>query len=188
MTIDKADAVPATVAANNRRYDGTEKPLLTVDDSTLAGGGMQYALGTETEATEDYATSIPTGTDAGTYYVWYKVVGDENHLDTQAVCVTSMIAPEFGDPDFAMPEDLAAIEEGAFEGVAFMAVVDAHTCAAIGQDTFKGTGLVKIRLPKDCEISDAAFDEAGTVYVYAPAGGTTEAYCAGHDNLVFIAE
>ena len=188
VTIDKADAVPATVAANNRRYDGTEKPLLTVDDSTLAGGEMQYALGTETEATEDYATSIPTGTDAGTYYVWYKVVGDENHLDTQAVCVTSMIAPEFGDPDFAMPEDLAAIEEGAFEGVAFMAVVDAHTCAAIGQDTFKGTGLVKIRLPKDCEISDAAFDEAGTVYVYAPAGGTTEAYCAGHDNLVFIAE
>jgi len=188
VTIDKADAVPATVAANNRRYDGTEKSLLTVDDSTLAGGEMQYALGTETEATEDYATSIPTGTDAGTYYVWYKVVGDENHLDTQAVCVTSMIAPEFGDPDFAMPEDLAAIEEGAFEGVAFMAVVDAHTCAAIGQDTFKGTGLVKIRLPKDCEISDAAFDEAGTVYVYAPAGGTTEAYCAGHDNLVFIAE
>ena len=29
-----------------------------------------------------YTTSIPTGTNAGTYYVWYKAVGDENHTDT----------------------------------------------------------------------------------------------------------
>ena len=55
-----------TVTANNRTYDGTEKPLVSVDDSTLVGGEMQYALGTETEATGSYTTSIPTATDAGT--------------------------------------------------------------------------------------------------------------------------
>ena len=99
-----------------------------------------------------------------------------------------MIAPEFGDPDFAMPEDLAAIGESAFEGVTAMTVVDAHSCATIGQDAFKGTGLRQIKLPKDCEISDAAFDEDGLIFVYASSGGSTEAYCAGHDNLVFIAE
>ena len=37
-------------------------------------------------------TSIPTATDAGTYYVWYKVVGDENHNDTNPVCVISRIS------------------------------------------------------------------------------------------------
>ena len=63
---EKLSAVPATVTANNRTYDGTEKPLVNVDDSTLVGGTMQYALGTETEATQPYTTSIPAKTDAGT--------------------------------------------------------------------------------------------------------------------------
>ena len=83
--IVKANAVPATVTANNRTYDGTEKPLVTVDNSTLFGGEMQYALGTDatTAPTSGYEASIPTKTDAGTYYVWYKVKGDDNHNDTE---------------------------------------------------------------------------------------------------------
>ena len=31
-----------------------------------------------------YTTSIPTATNAGTYYVWYKVFVDENHSDSEA--------------------------------------------------------------------------------------------------------
>ena len=87
VTVNKANAVPATVTANNRTYDGTEKPLVSEDKSTLVGGEMQYALGTETEATQPYTTSIPTATDAGTYYIWYKVVGDSNHSDTEPASV-----------------------------------------------------------------------------------------------------
>ena len=86
-------AVPATVTANNRTYDGTEKPLVTVTGEAT-GGEMQYALGenaTTAPADNLYTTSIPAKTDAGTYYVWYKVVGDENHNDTEAVCVTASI-------------------------------------------------------------------------------------------------
>ena len=64
--IAEANAVAATVTANNRTYDGTEKPLVNVDNSTLVGGTMQYALGNATEATQPYTTSIPTGTNAGT--------------------------------------------------------------------------------------------------------------------------
>ena len=55
---------------------------------------MQYALGDDaTTAPADnlYTTSIPTATNAGTYYVWYKVVGDENHSDTAPVCLTVKI-------------------------------------------------------------------------------------------------
>ena len=55
---------------------------------------MQYALGTATGATQPYTTSIPTATEAGTYYVWYKVKGDENHLDYVAETpVTVIIDP-----------------------------------------------------------------------------------------------
>ena len=65
VTISKANAVPATVTANSRTYDGTEKPLVTVTGEAT-GGEMQYALGTKDAATEPYTTSIPTATDAGT--------------------------------------------------------------------------------------------------------------------------
>ena len=92
--IVKANAVPATVTANNRTYDGTDKPLVTVTGEAT-GGEMQYALGTATEATGSYTTSIPTKTDAGTYYVYYKVIGDDNHEDSQPVCITVMIAPAY---------------------------------------------------------------------------------------------
>lgn len=81
--------IAAEVTANNRTYDGSEKPLVTVDDSTLVGGTMQYALGMDatTAPTAGWGASIPTATDAGTYYVWYKVVGDTDHIDSNAECV-----------------------------------------------------------------------------------------------------
>ena len=58
------------------------------------GGEMQYALGTASEATEAYSTAIPTATEAGTYHVWYKVKGDENHSDTDPAHVAVNIAEE----------------------------------------------------------------------------------------------
>ena len=89
VTINKANAVAATVTANNRTYDGTEKPLVTVTGEAT-GGEMQYALGTATAATQPYTTSIPTATNAGIYYVWYKVVGNENYNDTKPVCLADI--------------------------------------------------------------------------------------------------
>ena len=90
VTITKAAATPATVTANNRTYDGTEKPLVTVTGEPT-GGEMQYALGTKDAATEEYTTYISSKTDVGTYYVWYKVVGDDNHSDSEAACVEANI-------------------------------------------------------------------------------------------------
>lgn len=110
VTINKANAVAATVTANNRTYDGTDKPLINVDDSTLVGGTMYYVVTTENKAPTDenlYTTSIPTATDAGTYYVWYKVVGDENHNDTDAANVPVVIAK--ADPDYTVPNGLTAV-------------------------------------------------------------------------------
>ena len=86
VTVEKARAVAATVAANNRTYDGTEKPLVTISGEPT-GGTMYYALGEDTTTAPDdnlFTTSIPAKTDVGTYYVWYKAVGDENHTDSAA--------------------------------------------------------------------------------------------------------
>ena len=189
FTIAKADAVPAAISANHRIYDGTENPLVTVTGEA-EGGEMQYAIGTATEATGTYGTAIPTATDIGTYYVWYRVVGDDNHESTDELGPVEVnLDPEheFGTPDFTLPEQLDVLDESAFEGVPSLKVVDAHSCTSIGRDVFKGTGLKQIRLPKDCEIDAEAFG-GQTVCVYAPAGGTTEAFCADDDNLVFVAE
>ncbi len=95
VTINKANAVPATVTANNRTYDGTEKPLVTVTGETI-GGTMKIAVTTvdqepDAEAYTFDTTSIPTATNAGTYYVWYKVIGDANHTDATAASVTVTI-------------------------------------------------------------------------------------------------
>ena len=72
VTINKANAVAATVTANNRTYDSTKQPLVTVTD-TATGGTMQYAIGTNATAvpTTGWSASIPEETNAGTYYVWY---------------------------------------------------------------------------------------------------------------------
>ena len=93
VTINKANAVAATVTANTLTYTGSAQELVTVT-GTPTCGTMYYALGTATEATEQYTTSIPTETNAGTYYVWYKVTGDENHNDTEPAYVTSIILAE----------------------------------------------------------------------------------------------
>lgn len=95
-------------------------------------------------------------------------------------------APAFGTPDFTMPAALKTIEESAFEGMPLLHVVDAGSVTAIGKGAFKDSGLQQIRLPKDCAIDADAFAGCGTVYVFAPAGGTTEAFCAGHDGVTFV--
>ena len=95
VTINRADAVPATVTANNRTYDGTEEPLVNVNDSTLVGGKMSYALGTDatTAPTKGWNAAVPAAINSQTYYVWYKVVGDDNYKDTEPAYVEAKINP-----------------------------------------------------------------------------------------------
>ena len=96
FTIAKADSVPATVTANEITCDGTEKALVTVTGE-VAGGEMQYALGKDAQtAPEDgWSTDIPAATNTGTYFVWYKVVADENHNDSTPVYVEVTIDPNY---------------------------------------------------------------------------------------------
>ena len=88
LTIIKAAPTPATVTAKTITWTGSAQQLVTVDTSTLVGGTMQYATGTDAKPTGAWSADIPTGTEVGTYYVWYKVIGDENHNDSEPARVT----------------------------------------------------------------------------------------------------
>ncbi|MBO6137247.1 MAG: hypothetical protein J6O71_01410, partial [Lachnospiraceae bacterium] len=60
----EAAVVTKAPEAKTLTYNGDPQELVTTGEAT--GGEMQYALGTETEATQPYTTSIPTGIEAGT--------------------------------------------------------------------------------------------------------------------------
>ena len=92
VVIEKADAKFTAPTANKLTYNGKEQALIT--EGKVEGGTFVYALGEDAEnspAGRNAVSEVPTGTDAGTYYVWYKVLGDENHNDTEPVCVTVKI-------------------------------------------------------------------------------------------------
>ena len=87
VTVQKANirSTPPT-AQENLTYTGREQALITAG-SVTSGGTMQYSL-TENGT---YSQDIPTGTDAGAYTVWYRVIGDENHNDTAPASVAVRI-------------------------------------------------------------------------------------------------
>ena len=86
IKVNKADpAFIAPTAQENLTYTGQEQALITA--GMTDHGTMQYSL-TENGT---YSQDIPTGTDAGTYTVWYRVFGDPNHNDTAPASVTVRI-------------------------------------------------------------------------------------------------
>ena len=90
IKVNKADiptsAITAPVA-NALTYNGNEQALLTA--GSTQGGTMKYRLGESGE----FVDSIPTGKNAGTYTVYFKVMGDGNHNDTDVQSVSVTIAP-----------------------------------------------------------------------------------------------
>ena len=106
-TLTISEKQPATVTkvptAKTLTYTGSAQALVTA--GTASGGEMWYALGTETEATQPYTISIPSATDVETYYVWYKVLGDGNHNDTEPASVEVKIAEPEKEPEKDQPGD-----------------------------------------------------------------------------------
>ena len=194
VTINKANAVAATVTANNRTYDGTAQPLVTVTGEPT-GGTMQYALGTATEATEDYSTSLPAATDVGTYYVWYKAVGDADHNDSDPGCVTVTISvpevvatPTFTPAEGTYTEAQSVTITCATEGATIHYTTDGSeptsssttysSAISVGETTTIKAIAVKDGMT-DSEVASATYtisekSEPGTVATptFSPEGGT----------------
>ena len=73
VAIAKANpTVTAPTAKANLTYSGSAQALVNAGSTT--GGTMQYKVGSGS-----WGTSIPTGTNAGSYTVYYQVVGNTNY-------------------------------------------------------------------------------------------------------------
>ena len=99
VTIKGPSRVDTAPTANELTETGYYQNLVSA--GSASGGTMYYAV-TTTDTMPDassYSTTIPTGRAPGTYYVWYKVVGDEDHFDSEPDSVTvTLTAAELTEP------------------------------------------------------------------------------------------
>ena len=109
LTTEKGtSSVTKAPAANKLTYTGTAQTLATAGEAK--GGEMQYSLDNQ-----NWSASIPTGTIADTYTVYYKVVGDSNHNDTDVKTVEVTIAKaEVSIAAAPTPNTLTYIGEGRY--------------------------------------------------------------------------
>ena len=85
LTTEKGNSsVTAAPTPNTLTYTGEGQYLISAGEAV--GGEMQYSTDNQT-----WSTAIPQGTDAGKYTVYYKVVGDANHIDTDVQSVVVKI-------------------------------------------------------------------------------------------------
>ena len=79
-------------------YNGTAQELVTA--GTASGGTVVYALKTGSSAPGDdsYSPVIPTATEEGTYYVYYKIRPDEGHFYSGYAMFSVTIKPAKDDP------------------------------------------------------------------------------------------
>ena len=110
FTIAKVNATVknAPIAAKDLTYDQGKNITLINEESaasasaSVTGGELQYALVKD----GTYSTSLPTVTEAGTYSVYYKVVGDRNHNDTEPVKINVTVSKAV--PSYQAPTDISA--------------------------------------------------------------------------------
>ena len=111
FTIEKAPAV-VTMAPVAAVLTFNREAQALIVAGTADGGEMMYGL----DKDGLFSATIPTGTDAGTYTVYYKVLGDSNHFDSEIGNVNATIAPKTLDaPVIALGEEMLVYDGKAKE-------------------------------------------------------------------------
>ena len=151
-----SDVYPHPVPVKGLTYSGQPQTLVTPGRTTH--GTLVYSLtwgGT-------YTSVPPTGTNAGTYTIWYKVLGDDNHLDSNPASVNCTI----GKASLTVTANDHTItygDEPANDGVSFDGFVYEETEAVLG-----GTLTY--------EYSYDQYDDVGSNYTIIPGGLTSDNY------------
>ena len=181
VTVNKADITPVVTIEGWTMGETPKTPNVT---GNPGGGAVTYSYKLKDADDSAYTDTIPGA--AGVYTVKADIAATENYNAASATADFTIADPVFGTPDFTLPASTRTIGDNAFEGAA-MTIVDARSCTAIGAEAFKGcTALKQIKLTQNCTIDDSAFEGCVTVYVFAHSGGTTENWCQGKDNIVFV--
>ena len=171
---------------------GNSCGIFTIEEVTVEESGTLTAAG-NTQAISGSVRNAVTGTGrtnvGGTQGGATIAVSAERGQDLYQYRKVQFLAaaPSYHRPDFLLPKSIRTIGANAFEGGAMKVVYISDNCTAIGAGAFKNcANLTQIRLPRDCAINDTAFDGCGTVCVFAAVGGTTESWCQGKDNIIFV--
>ena len=186
VTVEKASIgasrITPPTAQENLTYTGQEQALITAG-SVTSGGTMQYSL-TENGT---YSQNIPTGTDAGTYTVWYRVIGDENHNDTAPASVAVRIGKKpltiTGVTAASKPYDgttNAGITSVTFDGVNLNRGTD-YTVTASFDDASAGNGknitatvTLMEQTAKNYALEQSSFPTTGSIIKAAAPDFTKE--------------
>ena len=118
FTIAKAASAGALNAVTGLVYDGEEKELVSVAEESVIGGTIQYRLGTDGE----WSGSIPKGTDAGTYNVYFYVKADDSGNYTDGGSESDPLGPvevEIAKTNFEgiTADDYVGIYDGTGHGI-----------------------------------------------------------------------
>lgn len=186
VTVEKASIgasrITPPTAQENLTYTGQEQALITAG-SVTSGGTMQYSL-TENGT---YSQNIPTGTNAGTYTVWYRVIGDENHNDTAPASVAVRIGKKpltiTGVTAASKPYDgmtNAGITSVTFDGVNLNRGTD-YTVTASFDDASAGNGknitatvTLMEQTAKNYALEQSSFPTTGSIIKAAAPDFTKE--------------
>ncbi len=117
VTVKTAYVEKEPAVKKNLVYDGTPKEL--IEPGEAFGGEIEYALGTRTAPEGEFTEKIPTATDAGKYYVWYQVVGDDTHVSAQQTYIGKVAEID--------PRDVNIIAENVTVSVGKTAVISPET-------------------------------------------------------------
>ena len=190
--IKKADSSVATEpAANELTYNGSSQELITA--GSTADGTMVYSLDGET-----YSETIPAGENAKEYTVYYKVLGDINHNDTEPeTIVVTIKAMDISDATITLGDSLtyngaeqtqevAEVEIPAGLDVTYSISGNKATNVGVYQLTVTGTGNFEGEATATYEIApDTSGIDALTVdNVKSSDKAAVEAVKAQIDNAV----
>ena len=95
VSIAKIAPVYTAPTAKTLTYTGSAQDLLNAGSSS--DGTIQYS----DDGGTTWSTTIPQGTNAGSYILQWKLVGDNNHNDTTAATINVLIAK--ADPSYTAP-------------------------------------------------------------------------------------
>ena len=153
----KTGNVTPPIAKENLVYTGAELVLITAGSST--SGTIEYSLDNQ-----NYSTELPTGTDAKSYTVWYRVLGNETYADVAPQSITVKIDKAAGGeaPTGLTPTAPSkwGLSDGKITGV---------------DETMEYADNALFENAKDCTDSTITGLAAGTYYVRVKASDNYEA-------------
>lgn len=181
LTVTKAsiptDAVTAPTEKTGLVYNGQPQELVTPGVLDAKYGTMVYSL---SRSAGSFSTEIPTKTDAGTYKVYYKVLGNDDYKDgNRTYTLTVTIGPK------TLYLVNAALAEKIYDGTADAVVTRAEFYGLVDGDTLTlGTDYTAVGEFADGITGniDANAGNGKTAYVTVNLTGNVKNYTLMNSN------